>query len=55
MNNQTRTKQIIAAVGAVLVVVAPAISPAEYEPIVQGVLALLTVLGVGKVPNRPKA
>ncbi len=56
MPDQTRTKQIIAAVGVVLVVVASAIATGEYDvpEIVQSVLALLTVLGVGEVPNRSK-
>jgi len=55
--NQTRTKQIIAAVGAVLVVVASAIATGEYDvpEIVQSVIALVTVYGVGEVPNKPKA
>ncbi len=53
---QTRTKQIIAAVGVVLVVVASAIATGEYDvpEIVQSVIGLLTVLGVGEVPNRSK-
>jgi uncharacterized membrane protein len=56
MPDQTRTKQLIAAVGAVLIVVASAIATGEYNmpEIVQSVIALLTVLGVGEVPNRTK-
>lgn len=54
--DQTRTKQIIAAVGVVLVVVASAIATGEYDvpEIVQSVIGLLTVLGVGEIPNRAK-
>jgi hypothetical protein len=53
---QTRTKQIIAAIGAVAIVVASVITTGGWnEPeIVQSVLALLTVLGVGEIPNRNK-
>jgi uncharacterized membrane protein YhiD involved in acid resistance len=53
---QTRTKQIIAAVGAALVVLASAAATGEYDvpEIVQSVIALLTVLGVGEIPNRAK-
>jgi len=53
---QTRTKQIVAAIGAVAIVVASAIATGEYDvpEIVQSVLALLTVLGVGEIPNRNK-
>jgi len=53
---QTRTKQIIAAIGAVAIVVASAIATGEFDipEIVQSVLALLTVYGVGATPNRNK-
>lgn len=53
---QTRTKQIIAAVGATAIVVASAIVTGEFDQseIAQSVLALLTIFGVGKVPNRTK-
>ncbi len=56
MNDQTRTKQLIAAIGAVAIVIASAIATGEYNmpEIVQSVIALLTVLGVGEVPNRNK-
>jgi len=56
MPDQTRTKQLIAAVGAVAVVVASAIATGEYDipEIVQSVIALLTVYGVGATPNRAK-
>ena len=56
MPNQTRTKQIIAAAGATAVVVASAIATGQYDvpEIVQSIIALLTVLGVGEIPNRPK-
>ena len=56
MPDQTRTKQLIAAVGAVAVVVASAIATGEYDvpEIVQSIIALFTVLGVGEIPNRPK-
>jgi len=56
MPDQTRTKQLIAAVGAVAVVVASAIATGEYDipEIVQSVIALLTVYGVGATPNRNK-
>jgi len=56
MNDQTRTKQLIAAAGAVAVVVASAIATGQYDmpEIVQSVIALLTVLGVGEIPNRTK-
>jgi hypothetical protein len=55
--DQTRTKQLIAAIGVVLVVVASAIATGEYNmpEIVQSVLALLTILGVGQIPNVDKA
>jgi hypothetical protein len=54
--DQTRTKQLIAAVGVVLVVVASAIATGEFDvpEIVQSVIALLTVLGVGEIPNTTK-
>jgi hypothetical protein len=54
--NQTRTKQIIAAIGAVAIVVASAVATGQYDvpEIVQSVIGLLTVLGVGEVPNRTK-
>jgi hypothetical protein len=54
--DQTRTKQLIAAIGVVLVVVASPIATGEYNvpEIVQSVIGLLTVLGVGEVPNRTK-
>jgi len=53
---QTRTKQLIAAIGATAVVVASAIATGQYDvpEIVQSVLALLTVYGVGATPNRNK-
>ncbi len=53
---QTRTKQIIAAIGTAAVVVASAIATGEFDvaEIVQSVIGLLTVLGVGEVPNRAK-
>jgi hypothetical protein len=53
---QTRTKQLIAAVGVVLVIVASAIVTGEFDmaEIVQAVIGLLTVLGVGEVPNTTK-
>jgi len=56
MPNQTRTKQLIAAVGSVAVVFASAIATGEYDvpEIVQSIIALFTVLGVGEIPNRPK-
>jgi len=56
MPAQTRTKQLIAAIGAVAVVVASAIATGQYDmpEIVQSVIALLTVLGVGEIPNRTK-
>jgi hypothetical protein len=57
MPDQTRTKQIIAAIGVTAVVIASAIATGEYDwpEIVQSVFALLTVLGVGEIPNRDKA
>ena len=56
MPAQTRTKQLIAAVGVVLVVVASAIATGEFDmaEIIQAVIGLVTVLGVGEVPNRAK-
>ena len=56
MPNQTRTKQLIAAVGSVAVVFASAIATGEYDvpEIVQSIIALFPVLGVGEIPNRPK-
>ncbi len=56
MPDQTRTKQLVAAIGAVAVVVASAIATGEFDvpEIVQSVIALLTVLGVGEIPNRSK-
>jgi uncharacterized membrane protein len=54
--DQTRTKQLIAAIGTVLVVVASAIATGQYDvaEIVQSVIGLLTILGVGEIPNRAK-
>ena len=53
---QTRTKQLVAAIGAVAIVVFSAVATGEFDvpEIVQSVLALLTVVGVGEVPNQPK-
>ncbi len=52
----TRTKQLIAAVGALVVLIATTVLTGEFdtEEIVLTVVELLTVLGVGEVPNRPK-
>ena len=57
MVRQTRTKQLIAASGAAVVLIASAIATGEFdsEEIVLAVVELVTVLGVGEVPNRPKA
>ena len=54
--SQTRTKQIIAAIGTILVVVSSAITTGEYNvpEIVQSVIGLLMVVGVGEVPNQTK-
>jgi hypothetical protein len=54
--DQTRTKQIIAAIGSVIAVVATAIASGAYDvpEIVGSVIALLTVLGVGEIPNTTK-
>ncbi len=53
--NQTRTKQIVAAGGLVVILVVQAVLTGEFdtEEIVTAVGGLLTVLGVGEVPNRP--
>ena len=52
---QNRNKQIIAAIGSVVAVVATAIASGAYDipEIVASVIALLTVLGVGAIPNKP--
>lgn len=53
---QTRTKQIVAAVGAVVVLAVSWYTTGEFDmqEIVLAVIELLTVLGVGEIPNRPK-
>ncbi len=52
-----RNKQIVAAVGSLIAVVATAYASGAYDipEIVASVIALLTVLGVGAIPNQPKA
>ncbi len=52
--NQTRTKQIVAAIGTVIVVAISAYETGQFDiaEIVQAVVGLVTVLGVGEIPNK---
>ena len=53
----TRTKQIVAAIGALIALAVTWYTTGQFdaEEILLAVIELATVLGVGKIPNRPKA
>jgi phosphate/sulfate permease len=51
-----RNKQIVAAVGSIISIVATSYASGAYDipEIVGSVIALLTILGVGEIRNKPK-